>query len=212
MTTTRTRNRWAILAVAVAAQAATSSLVYGLPFLLPAIRSAEDLSLAQAGSVTVAPVLGVLVALIAWGAAADRFGERVVMAIGMTGTGAAAVGASFAPGVGALVVLLVVAGVFSASISAASGRAVLGWFGPAERGLAMGIRQTCQPIGVGVAALALPPVAQHADYRVALLVPAALCLGCAVLVGAVLVDPPRKPAKSVEATRSPYRTARLWPS
>ncbi|WP_156754595.1 MFS transporter [Actinokineospora pegani] len=204
-----TSRRWVILGVAVAAQAATSTLVYGLPFLIPAIRSAEGMSLAGAGSLTVAPVLGVLVALIAWGAAADRFGERVVMTIGMTGTGLGALAAVWAPGTGWLAAALVVAGVFSASISAASGRAVLGWFGPAERGLAMGIRQTCQPIGVGIAALTLPSVAGGFGYRAALLVPAALCLVSAVLVVLLLLDPPRKPATGVAATRSPYRGGRL---
>ncbi|PWW61820.1 MFS transporter [Actinokineospora spheciospongiae] len=208
-TADRTRRRWLVLAVAVAGQAATSTLVYGLPFLIPALRAAEGLDLAQAGGITVAPVLGVLVALIAWGAAADRFGERVVMTIGMTGTGVGALAAALLPGIPALAASLVVAGVFSASISAASGRAVLGWFGPTERGLAMGIRQTCQPIGVGIAALALPPAAGAFGYRAALLVPAALCLVCAVLVALALLDPPRQPAKSVAATRSPYRGGRL---
>ncbi len=207
---TRTRRRWLVLAVAVAAQAATSSLVYGLPFVIPALRAAEGLSLAEVGALVVAPVLGVLVALIAWGAAADRFGERVVMTIGMAGTGLAGLAAAAVPGLAPFGALLVVAGAFSASIGAASGRAVLGWFATGERGLAMGIRQTCQPIGVGVAALTLPPAAQAWGYRWAVVVPAALCLVMAVLVAVALLDPPRTPAVAGERTGSPYRAARLW--
>ncbi|MGQ0840619.1 MFS transporter [Actinokineospora sp.] len=204
------RRRWLILAVAVAAQSATTSLVYGLSFLMPFLRAEENLSLAQAGAIVVAPVLGVLLMLIAWGAAADRFGERVVMTIGMVGTGGAGLAAAAVPGIAALVALLVVAGAFSASIGAAGGRAVLGWFGAEERGLAMGIRQTCLPIGVGIAALTMPPVAAEWGYRAALVIPSALCLATAVLVAMALLDPPRPPARDVARSGSPYRFARLW--
>ncbi|SDC86789.1 Sugar phosphate permease [Actinokineospora iranica] len=199
-----------ILAVAVAAQAATSALVYGLPFVIPALRAEENLTLAEAGTLTVIPILGLLLALIAWGAAADRFGERIVMTIGMAGAGSATLAAAIVPGIVPLGALLVAAGAFSAAISAASGRAVLGWFDVRERGLAMGIRQTCQPIGVGIAALTLPPAAQAWGYRSALLIPAVFCLAMAVLVAVALLDPPRKPGAELRATRSPYRFARLW--
>src|SRR5450631_1444355 len=42
------------------------------------------------------------------------------------------------------------------SVFAASGRLILGWFARAERGLAMGIRQSAQPLGVAIAAVTLP--------------------------------------------------------
>ncbi|MBM7770860.1 MFS family permease [Actinokineospora baliensis] len=202
--------RWWILAIAVVAQAAVTSLTYGLPFMLPQLRDELGLSLTGGGTLVVVPVLGVLLALIAWGAAADRFGERTVMAIGMAGTGLAGLAAAAVSGVVALGAMLVVAGIFSASITSASGRAVLGWFEASERGLAMGIRQTCTPIGVGFAALVLPPAAQAWGYRWALVVPAALCLVLAVVVALWLLDPPRVAAKHVEETRSPYRTPTLW--
>ncbi|RLK60324.1 MFS transporter [Actinokineospora cianjurensis] len=202
--------RWWILAIAVAAQAAVTSLVYGLPFMLPQLRAELGLSLTEGGTLAVAPVLGVLVALIAWGAATDRFGERLVMGIGMAGTGLAGLAAASTTGVVGLVVLMIVAGVFSASITSASGRAVLGWFEASERGLAMGIRQTCTPIGVGFAALVLPAAGEAWGYRAALLVPAALCLALAIVVALWLVDPPRTAARTATETRSPYRTLTLW--
>ncbi|MGW5051061.1 MFS transporter [Actinokineospora sp. NPDC004072] len=204
------QQRWVILGVAVGAQAAMSALVYGPPFLLPRIQAAEGISLPQASALVVAPVLGMLVAMIGWGALADRIGERVVMAVGMLGSAAAGFAAVVVPGLVGLGVALAVAGVFGASISAAGGRAVLGWFDVRERGLAMGIRQTCTPIGVGIAALTLPPAAALGGYRAALLVPAALCLVAGVAV-AVWLENPARPAKgAVAATGSPYRQARLW--
>ncbi|MDP9117159.1 MAG: MFS transporter, partial [Actinomycetota bacterium] len=73
-----TSRRWLILAVGTLCQAATCSFLYGIPMLVPALRSAEGLSLFGASVVVSAPIAGLLLTLIAWGAAADRYGERVV--------------------------------------------------------------------------------------------------------------------------------------
>jgi sugar phosphate permease len=88
-------------------------------------------------------------------------------------------------------------------VNAASGRVVLGWFSARERGLAMGIRQTAQPLGVGIAAATLPPLADHFGFATAVALPAVLCLLASVLVWFVVVDPPRPP-RTVSAATSPY--------
>ena len=75
--------RWAILAVGVLAQTGACAFVYGVPFLVPTLRDELGLSLAGAGTYVAAPTAGLLLTLIAWGAAADRFGERRVMALGL---------------------------------------------------------------------------------------------------------------------------------
>ena len=84
----RAPNRWLILALGLAAQTSTSSFTYGIPMLVPQLRHQEHLSLAAAGWVVAAPTFGLLCTLIAWGAAADRYGERRVMALGLGGAGA----------------------------------------------------------------------------------------------------------------------------
>src|SRR6478672_2595530 len=152
--------RWIVLAVGTFAQAATCSFIYGIPMLVPALR-ADGLSLFAAGVLVSAPMAGLLLTLIAWGAAADRFGERIVIG---TGVGAAAVlllGAVLVRGTVGLAIALALAGASGASVNAASGRMVMGWFPPHERGLAMGTRQTAQPLGVAVAALALPSLGRE---------------------------------------------------
>jgi MFS family permease len=204
--------RWLILGLGLSAQASASTFVYGIPFLVPNIRAAEHLSLAQVGVVVSAPTVGLLLTLIAWGAAADRYGERVVMALGLGAAGGLVGVASLGThSVTALEVLLLLAGAGSASVNAASGRVVMGWFGPRERGLAMGIRQTAQPVGVGIAAVSLPLLSQAFGYRTALLFPALLCVLLAVLVALLVQDPPRPPRKSAERTRSPYAGSwTLW--
>jgi sugar phosphate permease len=200
------RRRWTILAVGTLAQAAACSFVYGIPMLVPALRSDEHLSLLGASVIVSAPVAGLLLTLIAWGAAADRYGERVVI---MSGIGSAALllsAAAFVHGPIAMAVLLALAGTAGASVFAASGRVVMGWFPMQERGLAMGTRQTAQPLGVAIAALGLPSLAHSHGAHLALLFPAALCALAALAVLLLVSDPPRAPrAPGAPAARSPYR-------
>jgi len=195
--------RWFILGTGLTAQATTCSFLYGLPFLIPALQADHGLSLTSASVLISAPLLGLLCALIAWGAAADRLGERTVMTIGLTLTGVLLLASLALPGFVLFGLGLLLAGACAASVNAASGRVVLGWFSARERGLAMGIRQTAQPIGVGIAGVSLPPLASHVGFEVAVALPAVLCLASAVLVWFVVVDPPRPPRTELTAA-SPY--------
>jgi sugar phosphate permease len=208
----RSRRRWAVLAVGVAAQTAACAVVYGVPFLVPSLRDERGLSLGAVGLVVAAPTLGLLVALIAWGAVVDRVGERVPMALGLGMCGLLTGGlALLAPrSLAVAVALLVLAGIGAASVNAASGRLIMGWFDVEERGVAMGIRQTAQPLGVAVAGLVLPTLAQREGSFVALGWPALACAVCAVLVLLVAADPPRPIRTPGEAPpASPYRSAVL---
>jgi len=209
---TRSRRRWVVLAIGVLAQSSACSFVYGIPFLVPQLRDTFGLSLAAVGVYVAAPTTGLLLTLVAWGAAADRFGERRVMALGL-GLGSLAMGwVAFGPhGDGAgVVVLLGLVGALSASVWAASGRMVMGWFPRTERGVAMGIRQTAQPLGVGVAGLVLPTLGQHLGPFTALAVPGVLCLVAAVLIATLAPDPPREPRPEGVPVRSPYAGTPLW--
>lgn len=202
--------RWVVLAIGLLAQAATCTFVYGLPTILPALRSDRDLTLVQASLVISAPVAGLLLTLIAWGAAADRYGERVVMSIG-TGLAAALLGLSTVThGVVGLCVVLGLAGAAGASVNAASGRVVMGWFTASERGLAMGVRQTAQPLGVAIAAVVLPPLAREFGVGWALAFPAVFCGVVAVAIALFVVDPPRPAPRPGQRTGSPYRESTIW--
>ena len=75
--------RWWILGLGVAAQAASCMFVYGLPYLLPELRRVFGLSLGSASVLITCPLIGVVLTLIAWGAIADRYGERMVIAAGL---------------------------------------------------------------------------------------------------------------------------------
>jgi sugar phosphate permease len=126
------------------------------------------------------------------------------MVTGMTAAGGLLVTASYVHGLVPLGAALALAGAGAASVNAASGRVVMGWFAVHERGLAMGLRQTAQPLGVG---WPLSPSRRWVPTSGsgALLLPAGLCLLSALLVLLVVVDPAR-PGRTVAQTSSPYRT------
>jgi sugar phosphate permease len=142
------------------AQASFSAITIGLAVLAPALREEYGLSLGQVGVLLSAAWLGATVTLLPWGLTADRYGERVVLVIGLLGSAACLVGAANAGSFEALFALLVLAGAAGASVNSASGRAVMHWFRPDERGFALGIRQTAIPIGGLVVAIVLPGLAE----------------------------------------------------
>lgn len=199
--------RWLVLVVGLLGLTAGCAGQYGLASLIPALRG-EGMSLADATLLVTAPVAGIIVSLIAWGAAADRWGERVVLVIGLAGAGVAALGAALVDALAVRWMLLFLVGATSSAIHAASGRLILGWFGASERGLAMGIRQMGQPLGVGVAALVLPTLALAGTER-AFAALGAACLVSAALIWVVVRDPARDATTSV-AGASPYREPYLW--
>ncbi len=104
-------------------------------------------------------------------------------------------------------VLIALAGAAGASVNAASGRAVMYWFSSAERGFALGVRQTAIPLGGLIAAVALPQL----GLRSGLLLLAALCVAGAVFGAAVIHEP-----EATEDVLQPrplgatLRDGRLW--
>jgi MFS family permease len=206
-----TARAWTMLALGVAAQA-TGTLVVSTPAFLIPLLTRQGLPLPAAGLLAGAPTFGMVLTLIAWGAVTDRFGERRVIAGGLVLTALATLGAVAAAGNPVLLgVAFLAAGMTSASTNAASGRVVVGWFPKHRRGLAMGIRQMSQPLGVTLAALTVPVIASGAGVRAALVLPVVLTVVLAVLCAVAVVDPPRPARDQRVAVRNPYRESGfLW--
>jgi sugar phosphate permease len=202
------RYRWTILAAGVVAQASFSALLLGLAAVAPGIQHRYGLTLPQVGVVLAAVSIGLVVTLLPWGILADRIGERTTIALGLSGCGAATAGAGFAGSYGALIGLLALAGALGGCVQSASGRAVMSWFGPSERGLALGIRQTAVPLGGAIAAVVLPALASGPGLRSAFLALAVGCwLGAAIGLG-LLRDAPASELEP-ELVR-PLGDRRLW--
>ncbi|WP_412163769.1 MFS transporter [Curtobacterium flaccumfaciens] len=204
---------WTMLALGVAAQAAGTLVVSAPALLIPHLLT-RGTSLPVAGVLAAAPTFGMVLTLIAWGAITDRFGERVVIAGGLVLTTLAVVAAWLAAGDPVLLGLAFLAGgMTSASTNAASGRVVVGWFPKERRGLAMGIRQMSQPLGVTLAAVTVPQLAEGSGIRAALVLPIVLCAVLAACCAIGITDPPRPARATVAttATANPYRSSGfLW--
>lgn len=199
--------RWVVLGVGLIGLIAGCAAQYGYAYLIPAWRS-EGMTLEQASLFVIAPIAGILCTLIAWGAAADRWGERLILVIGLGLAGVAELLAATTTDALGRWLLLFAVGATSSAIHAASGRLILGWFGARERGLAMGIRQMGLPLGVGAAALVLPQLAIGGTAP-ALVALGVACLLTALLIWVVVRDPLRPEAARVAAA-SPYREPFLW--
>lgn len=194
-----------MLGLSTLGQSASSAAVNGPAFLIPALHD-DGLSLAAAGWIAAAPIAGSMITLIAWGAVVDAIGERFVLvsSLALTAVGLGAAVAVHQSTV-LLGLMLFIAGAAAAGTSSASGRVVVGWFPPRRRGTAMGIRQMAQPVGVGLAAVAVPVVAASYGVGQAMVLPAAFAAVTAIACALWVLDPVRPPRPEDLAGENPYR-------
>lgn len=214
------RNRWVILSISMVAQVASVSAIFGIPVVLPRLREDFGVSTAQAGVLAGLPSFGLLLTLLIWGLVIDRVGERGTMALSLTLTAGALGLLWVAPGLWSVAAVFLLLGAVGGPVNAASGRLVLTWFAANERGLAMGIRQSGLPVGVGLSALVLPAAAEAWGFVGAMTLPALLALAAVPLVLAMPTEPPRtEPSRRTPAPgqkgagappRSPYREWTIW--
>lgn len=208
-----TARRWSMLVIALTSTTCANVFINGAAFLIPTLHADRGLDLAKAGLLSSMPSFGLVITLIAWGYLVDRFGERIVLTVGSALTAAAAFAAASADSLIAVGAFLLLGGMAAASSNSASGRLVVGWFPPKQRGLVMGIRQTATPLGVGLGALVIPRLAESHGVTAALLFPAAVCALAAVMCALGVIDPPRPPRHEApkEHLANPYRgSSLLW--
>ncbi|GAA1441302.1 MFS transporter [Nocardiopsis tropica] len=216
----RVRNRWTVLSVSMVAQVASVSAMFGVPLVLPQLRDAFGVTTAQAGVLAGLPSLGLLLTLLLWGVVIDRVGERSTMALSLVLTAGALGALRLVTDVWGAAVVLALVGAVGGPVNAASGRLVLSRFDAGERGLAMGIRQSALPLGVGLSALVLPGAADAWGFVAAMTLPAVLALLAVPLLLAVAPGPPpHRPARghaseggeaAPPAAGSPYRRRPIW--
>ncbi len=208
-----TARRWSMLVIALTATTCANVFINGAAFLIPTLHSERGVDLATAGLLAAMPSFGLVLTLIAWGWLVDRVGERIVLTVGSALTAAFAFGAASMDSLFAVGAFLLLGGMAAASSNSASGRVVVGWFPPEQRGLAMGIRQTATPLGVGLGALVIPRLAESHGVATALLFPAVVCVLSAVICAIGVLDPPRphRADAPAEHLANPYRgSSMLW--
>ncbi len=188
------------------AQASFSTITFAVAVLAPALRERYSLSLTEVGVVLAAEWIGLTVAMLPWGFAVDRFGERWTLTVGLGACSGFLAGAAYAPGFVSLVLLLGLAGIAGGSVQSGSGRAVMRWFEADERGLAFGIRQTAVPVGGVLAAVTLPLLAGPKEGF--LFLAGFVAVGAAA--GAIVLRPGRPEPLELEDVESSLRDRRLW--
>jgi sugar phosphate permease len=201
--------RWLILAAGTLASTSLAAVQIGIGAMAPELREHYGLSIGQIGVVLGATTAGMTVTLLAWGIVSDRIGERLAIVIGLVSSAMALGMAARANGFTALVVALALTGALGASVNSASGRAVMHWFAPDERGLALGIRQAAIPLGGFAGALALPAIVSRWSVHAAFAALAVNSIVWAILAGLVLRER-HVDEEIAQELVSPLRDLRMW--
>ena len=188
-------SRWLVLALVTLAHALGALSVLSVAPLAPFLLEAFKLERAQLGLFLPAVYLGGVLMSLPAGWLSDRLGVRLTLGGGLLLIGGLVIAAACARNVSALLGALVVAGFGFSVLNPASGKAIVEWFPPRGRGLAMGIKQTGLTVGGMTGALTLPPLALALTWRHALAAAGAVSVLAAALVLAVY----RRPAVLVAA-------------
>jgi predicted MFS family arabinose efflux permease len=191
-------NRWAVLALIMAAQVMANVGPLGIPSIAPLIREDLGLSVTQAGSFLSAYYIGPVLISLPAGWLADRWGVRGAMILGQ---GLIAIGlfaAAVAPSFSFLVVILVLAGAGYGVLNPTTTKAGMAWFPPHQRATVVGLKQIGLPGGGALGALMMPPLGLAFGWRVAVAFSAAMVGGLALLTWALYRDLPA-PVSSIPA-------------
>jgi sugar phosphate permease len=207
-------NRWAILALIMAAQTMSNVGPLGIPAIAPLIRDALGLSVTQAGSFLSAYYVGASVMSLPAGWMGDRWGVLLTMVGGQAlialGLFAVSGSGSFA----ALIAVMIAAGAGYGMLNPTTAKAVMSWFPRRQRATAVGLKQVGLPFGGAVGAVVMPPLALWAGWRAAVALSAAAIALVGALTWLLYRDPPRSeleaPARPAGALRAVLGNRDLW--
>jgi sugar phosphate permease len=183
--------RWAILALVTLAYAAVALAALAAAPLAPFLLDDLGLTRVQVGLLLPAVYLGGVVMSLPAGWLTDRLGTRLTLALGMAVTGVPMALAAATPSLPVLLLCFVAAGFGFSVGNPATGRAVVDWFPPHERGVAMGVKQTGLTLGGIAGALLLPLIAVELGWRRALAIAGAVAALGSLAVVALYRNPAR---------------------
>jgi MFS family permease len=182
-------SRAGVLALVTAAFALGALAVLSVAPLAPFLLESLALSRVQVGLFIPAVYLGGVAMSVPAGWLTDRLGVRRTLALGQVVIGTFVLAASVAPRLPLVLLALTGAGFGFSVLNPATGKAIVEWFPPRRRGVAMGIKQTGLTLGGLLAALGLPPLAEAHGWRLALAAAATAALVSAAVVALVYRSP-----------------------
>ncbi|MFO1118458.1 MAG: MFS transporter [Beijerinckiaceae bacterium] len=202
------RNRWTILFALFAARASVGFQFQTVASSTHVLRRDLGVGLEQIGVlIGVYFLTGLFLALPA-GVIGARFGARTTVLAGLALMVAGSLAGAFSEVWSVHLAARMVAGAGGVLVSVLMTKMVTDWFVGADTATAMGIFVNSWPVGLAIALLAVPPLADATGLRGVFLVSAALCAAGFALVALVYRDPPQ-PAAPSPAVAQPQ--AQVWP-
>jgi predicted MFS family arabinose efflux permease len=200
-------NRWAVLALIMAAQTMANVGPLGIPSIAPLIRENLGLSVTQAGSFLSAYYIGPVLMSLPAGWLADRWGVRGAMILGQVLIAAGLGAVAIAPSFSFIATVLVLAGAGYGVLNPTTTKAGMAWFPPRQRATVVGLKQVGLPFGGAIGAFIMPPLAIAFGWRTAVGVSGAVVGALALATWALYRDLP-EPATPGTAAGLPR--PRFW--
>jgi MFS family permease len=194
-----TESRYEILGLFTVSMIAASLLIVAIGTLLPYVLQAFPEERAHIGLLVTAFFAGSTLLTAVSGAATDRFGDKAVLIVCGIVMGAALIVSAAFVGFFWLAVCMFVYGIGYAAINPVGSHAILFFFKPEERGLAMGVRQMGVPLGGVAGAIIISTMAEYFGYRGALLTSGIIVLAVTLGAAALYREPPQLYGQPVKA-------------
>lgn len=207
-------NRWAVLALIMAAQTMANVGPLGLPAIAPLIRDDLALTVAQAGSFLSAYYVGASLMSLPAGWMGDRWGVLGTMVAGQAVIALGLLASAGSPTFALLIPILVVAGGGYGMLNPTSAKAVMAWFPRRQRATVVGLKQVGLPLGGALGALLMPLLGVALGWRAAVAVSASVIALLALCTWLLYRDPPRSQlegrAQTSGALREVLGNRDLW--
>lgn len=178
---------------------AASLILVAIGTLLPYVAPAFPQHRADVCFLVMAFFIGDTLATAVSGAATDRFGDKAVLIVSGIVMGVALIAAAAVPSFVWLAVWLFVYGIGFAAINPVGSHAILFFFKPEQRGLAMGVRQMGMPLGGVAGAIIISTSAEYFGYRGALIITGAIVIVVTLTAAALYREPPQLSGEAVRA-------------
>ena len=218
-------HKWKVLFTGAFANTCFTFVIGGVPAASIILRNDYHIPTSVLGLLMGIVGFGIAVSELPWGIATDRFGDRPILIAGLSTTAIAlfilAYFARISSHTSISIILcagLLVVGLFGSSVNGSSGKAIIQWFKPQQRGLAMSVRQAAVPLGYALGALFYPYISIHYGFSTTLFISAFICILAALFSYLWIIDPDSKSErKTPDITQSlknkstqPMKSLKVW--
>jgi len=148
--------RWVIMALAFTSFTMAFVSRFAWPPLISVVSPVMGINFTEAMAYMTAFYIGYVATQIPGGILADRFGPKIVLsaALALQGLGTLGIGMTESYHVG--FILRIVCGLGAGCVYSSCLKAMVAWFSPAQRGLAIGVMMTSPTIGIAIPNFTMP--------------------------------------------------------